>query len=223
MVPTLDLFRHQHVLSHSTNEGRKDMGWYYFSRRLNTGKPMVIDKLSKFSTWKERFFFVSSIDSQYPLHLNNNWRMVNAKALNKPLVLSDSELNALRSLKNKAPMSALEMRNESVLREFHLLVDLFLENVNLDDLLKIGLQPQRPLKLFLQWAVLSQLLFWPQPSVRRNKGCAEGQGPSTDVRGDNVGDRDPSGVLSVADDVFAEVDAVVEGVAESEAVVHPEY
>ncbi|KAJ4959919.1 hypothetical protein NE237_019829 [Protea cynaroides] len=46
-MPTLDLFHQLHVLSHSTDEGKKDMGWYYFSCLPNTGKPILTDKLSK--------------------------------------------------------------------------------------------------------------------------------------------------------------------------------
>ncbi|KAJ4954750.1 hypothetical protein NE237_011533 [Protea cynaroides] len=102
----LGLFDQLHVLSHSTDEGKKNTGWYYFSHRPSIGKPIAINKLSKVPSWKERFFFISSANDRYLLSLTNRWRMVSTKALNRPPVLSDVKIDTLRLLKGGVLVSA---------------------------------------------------------------------------------------------------------------------
>ncbi|KAJ4950588.1 hypothetical protein NE237_027420 [Protea cynaroides] len=129
--------------------------------------------------------------------------MAGTKAVNKPPVLSDSDLNAYHVLEGGAPVSALEMKDNSILRDC---VDILLENVNLDDLLMLGLGPQASPSV----GGSALIVVVPNSTARQEKGRSEVE--TTD-------DRDPLGVLSTADNVSTEVEVAARDSNESEIAV----
>ncbi|KAJ4974377.1 hypothetical protein NE237_007551 [Protea cynaroides] len=133
--PTLSMFHQLHILNHHSDEDKEDSGWY-FSCWPHSGKQIVTRKPSSVHGWKKKVF-ISSSDSRYRLPLVNRWRMVNINTLNKTPILTDAETEALSLVESGAQWGTVT----DLSCYFCLTMKFHLDNINLDDLLAIGLAP----------------------------------------------------------------------------------
>ncbi|KAJ4965451.1 hypothetical protein NE237_017300 [Protea cynaroides] len=148
---------------------------------LNSRKKMVTEQPSSIHDWKEKLFFISSSDQRYSLPLVNRWRMVKMAYHNLKPSLTSVDVGALNLLEGGAQVAFYEVKDNAALRQHQILANLYLDDVNLNELL--GAEP----------TILGALIV-PPPPAKTTPSKDKGKSPLLPSAKDTLA-KQTSGIL----------------------------